>query len=467
MHHHEHNVVIDSYSDTNGTSTKDNIFTERNVSFTSDTNNIFNLQQCGLNLFFPQEVVATPAVESAATVSYDVTVKGLWAGQFVFPKGTQLISSVTSVSLNSPLPLDKPVTVQLMHCASITDQSQSKYLSFVVSHSSQPPFKFDLLPGGEFLARSKYGTIQLKEFSLIAIVLVVSATAAVAAAIGYQFSQVPLLRCQGLIYYKRGSDIMKMNFAALNDLPHNNAIIKFKKESYKKFGEEEWNFPFLMRKESQLELDFSQDKPIGWTVQPLAEPSIIHERDVRAYTESNTSSDLPPYISVLLQAAEEAAEWLQYRITVNGINVGDKDSIAIVIRKSKNDCTPFLPALEPAPASTASEKSNEASEVFREKVFALSSIIGSGTSTIFDRISDEFLSAGLISHSILDDITTVLSYSNYQRGSRLIRELHKRLQTIDAPNDNLIAVCDILTRQEDEQLVQIGEDMKKNAPHAV
>ena len=43
-----------------------------------------------------------------------------------------------------------------------------------------------------------------------------------------RFSQVPLLRCQGLIYYKRESENMKMNFAVLNDLPHNNAIIKFK-----------------------------------------------------------------------------------------------------------------------------------------------------------------------------------------------------------------------------------------------
>ena len=38
---------------------------------------------------------------------------------------------------------------------------------------------------------------------------------------------------------------------------------------------------------------------------------------------------------------------------------------------------------------------------------------------------------------------------------------------MDTPNDDLIVVCDILTRQEDEQLVQIGEDMKKNAPCAV
>ena len=31
-----------------------------------------------------------------------------------------------------------------------------------------------------------------------------------------------------LLFYKRESDNMKMNFAVLNDLPHNDAIIKFK-----------------------------------------------------------------------------------------------------------------------------------------------------------------------------------------------------------------------------------------------
>ncbi|XP_019860649.1 PREDICTED: ras-related protein Rab-11C-like [Amphimedon queenslandica] len=127
--------------------------------------------------------------------------------------------------------------------------------------------------------------------------------------------------------------------------------------------------------------------------------------------------------------------------------------------------TSFLPALEPAPA--VSEKSNEASEVFREKVFTLSSIIGSGTSSIFNRISDEFFSAGLISQSILDDINTVPNYCSYQRSSNLMHEVYKSLLNKETSNDDLIAVCDILTKQEDKQLVQIGEDMKKNAPHAV
>ena len=86
---------------------------------------------------------------------------------------------------------------------------------------------------------------------------------------------------------------MKMNFVVLNDLPHNDAIIRFKvsmiivhgfyyyttfpKESNKKLGEEEWNFPFQMRKDSQLELYFPSDKPTGWNIVPLRKPAIVRK----------------------------------------------------------------------------------------------------------------------------------------------------------------------------------------------
>ena len=169
------------------TITSDIVITERKISFTYDTEHSFQLQECGLCLHLPKRMITT------ADSTYDVAVKGLWGAQFVFPEGTQLISAVTSVSLTAPSPLDKPVTVQLMHCASITDQSQSKYLSFVISHSAETPFEFKLLEGGDFSAGSQYGAIQLKEFSLIAIVLIVSATAAVAAAIGCKFQVIMML----------------------------------------------------------------------------------------------------------------------------------------------------------------------------------------------------------------------------------------------------------------------------------
>ena len=166
----------------------DIVIVEKSVSFTNDAEHSFQLQECGLSLDFPKGMITTPV--DFAPVGYDVTVKGLWGEQFVFPEGTQLISSVTSVSLTVPSPLNKPVTVQLMHCASITDQSQSKYLSFVVSRSVQHPFVFELLQGGDFPVGSEYGTIQLKKFSLIAIVLIVSATSAIAAVIGCKFQAI-------------------------------------------------------------------------------------------------------------------------------------------------------------------------------------------------------------------------------------------------------------------------------------
>ena len=145
------------------------VIAEKSV-FTSDTEHSFHLQQCGLILNFPEGIISTIVESVPEHVGYAVTIKGLWGGQFVFPKGTQLISAVTSISLTAPSPLDKPVTVQLMHCASITDQFQSKYLSFVISHSVQPPFEFDLLQDGDFPVSSQYGSIQLKEFCLLAIV---------------------------------------------------------------------------------------------------------------------------------------------------------------------------------------------------------------------------------------------------------------------------------------------------------
>ena len=58
-----------------------------------------------------------------------------------------------------------------------------------------------------------------------------------------------------------------------------------------------------------------------------------------AYTEAKTSSELPPYISVILQATATATEYLNYEVAVNGIKMEHgKDSMVIVIYKSKTEC---------------------------------------------------------------------------------------------------------------------------------
>ena len=90
--------------------------------------------------------------------------------KYEFPEGSTLINSVCYISVSSSSELKKPVTVELMHCAHITDERQTQYLGFV-SAKPGPPFKFEYLPGGSFSSESQYGTISLNQFSLLAIVL--------------------------------------------------------------------------------------------------------------------------------------------------------------------------------------------------------------------------------------------------------------------------------------------------------
>ena len=94
----------------------------------------------------------------------------MWDDEFEFPENSHLISGVCHISVSTSSQLNKPVIVQLEHCANITDKNQAQYLSFVVAKSG-PPFKFEYLPGGSFCPGLHYGTIHLKEFSYLAIVL--------------------------------------------------------------------------------------------------------------------------------------------------------------------------------------------------------------------------------------------------------------------------------------------------------
>ena len=129
------------------------------------------LDECGLTLSLPDGLFSP--VDSTV---YEAAAQGLWGGDFEFPAGTHLISSVCYISVSPTVPqLDKPVTVQLVHCAHLTSESQSEYLSFVVAAvqagKQSGPFKFELLPGGSFSAESQTGSIELKSFSLVAIVM--------------------------------------------------------------------------------------------------------------------------------------------------------------------------------------------------------------------------------------------------------------------------------------------------------
>ena len=139
--------------------------------FSAHTEDALILQQCGLRLVIPG-VVITP-IESV----YEVSTQGLWGlGKLEFPEGSTIISGVCYISVSSSSELNKPFTVELMHCAHITNERQTEYSSFV-SANSAPRFKFEYLPGGSFSSKSNYSAISLNQFSLLSIVLVISRAA--------------------------------------------------------------------------------------------------------------------------------------------------------------------------------------------------------------------------------------------------------------------------------------------------
>ena len=126
-----------------------------------------SVEECGLNILIPAQVI------SPVDTLYEISANGLWGEKFEFPENSTLISGVCYISISNWSQLNKPVTILLEHCVNITDDKQAEYLSFVVAKSG-PPFRFEYLSGGSFRPNLQYGTIHLKEFSYIAIVLCVA-----------------------------------------------------------------------------------------------------------------------------------------------------------------------------------------------------------------------------------------------------------------------------------------------------
>uniref|UniRef100_A0A1X7SRF5 Uncharacterized protein n=1 Tax=Amphimedon queenslandica TaxID=400682 RepID=A0A1X7SRF5_AMPQE len=101
----------------------------------------------------------------------EIEVIALIGGQFQFPKNTILVSAVYAVSLSKPLL--KQIKLEIQHCVDLSRQpALSRYLKFAIaplSHTPSLPYQFSIVEGGEFKPVSWYGSIQRKEFCLVAI----------------------------------------------------------------------------------------------------------------------------------------------------------------------------------------------------------------------------------------------------------------------------------------------------------
>ena len=137
---------------------------ETSFSISDSYSHSFEWQRYGLKLHIPEGAVPMELTD------YKIDVKVGFAGQLRIPDDLQLVSCV--YWLRGPQrPFLKPVTLEIEHCASLQDSSQSENLQFVVAKCSQTelPYQFRVLEKGTFVPQSSYGSIQVSQFSIFGI----------------------------------------------------------------------------------------------------------------------------------------------------------------------------------------------------------------------------------------------------------------------------------------------------------
>ena len=89
------------------------------------------------------------------------------SGQFTLPQNTSLVSAVYWIHSEPLCEFSKPIIVELQHCAA---SSQTSRLRFARCSDYRLPYNFEILQEGDF-SSDEYGRIQLRQFSLIAMLM--------------------------------------------------------------------------------------------------------------------------------------------------------------------------------------------------------------------------------------------------------------------------------------------------------
>ena len=139
------------------------VFAETSIIVPDSNSHSFEWQGHGLKLHIPEGAV--PADYSECRVD----IKAGFTGQFTIQDDLHLVSCVYWVSCTQKF--NKPITLEIEHCASLQNSSQSSSLRFVAAKCSpaELPYKFRVLERGKFVPKSSYGSIQVTQFSFFAI----------------------------------------------------------------------------------------------------------------------------------------------------------------------------------------------------------------------------------------------------------------------------------------------------------
>ena len=130
---------------------------------------------CNYNLFVDHPQVRSINVQNNGTITVqccldDISpsssrceplVNRFIEGQFEFPNGTKLVSTVHDISV-SELPAD-PHRFEIQHCVKVETQAQANCLQFVRAPSFPTilPYQFTRIEGGQFNPGNRYGVIDI------------------------------------------------------------------------------------------------------------------------------------------------------------------------------------------------------------------------------------------------------------------------------------------------------------------
>ena len=96
--------------------------------------------------------------------------------------------------------------------------------------------------------------------------------------------------------------------------------------------------------------------------------------------------------------------------------------------------------------------------MFQDQFDVIGEAIGSVAN--FDRTIDKLFARKLVSRAVYDDLTTTNSYSIYQKGTKVVRELNRQIESSKEPEKTLIKICDVLRNIEDRRLRDVVDEIK-------
>ena len=90
--------------------------------------------------------------------------------------------------------------------------------------------------------------------------------------------------------------------------------------------------------------------------------------------------------------------------------------------------------------------------MFQGYIDVLSNAIGSEAN--FGRIANKMVSEKLITKTLYDNVTTTPS-SVYQKGSKIVHELHRQIESSDKPEEIVQKICYVLQQYNDSKLKEL------------